>query len=318
MDSTRPETSTAGAGPRLGGLHVAVIGAGRIGAELIRNLDLIGVGRIDVYEVDAGRADAWRDRHDVYHGDFWDELTLARLRACDFAVCTIDGRRARERVNHKCLIANVSLLQVWTEGTLALVGVHPFGVLDDCACHECMLAPDSTPQPLAALKLTVTEAIDRPTDAGGVTTSSIAGALAAAMLVRVASGTYEGVARRAMLDTSTGQGSSVELRRDPRCPRCHALQRPVPIVHTRNLWAVSAQVTACSPATLEQCVVLSDPIAGLEGHSFRVRELADRFHGGPVPAKFALTVVGDRTVCLDFEDVRAAHEGTGPGGRPAR
>jgi hypothetical protein len=37
-----------------------------------------------------------------------------------------------------------------------------------------------------------------------------------------------------------------------------------------------------------------------------VRELAARFHGGPIPAKFALTEFGGRTVCLDFEECEPA------------
>jgi hypothetical protein len=47
---------------------------------------------------------------------------------------------------------------------------------------------------------------------------------------------------------------------------------------------------------------LSDAIEGLPAESCCVRELAARFHGGPVPAKFALTEIGGRIVCLDFEE----------------
>ena len=47
---------------------------------------------------------------------------------------------------------------------------------------------------------------------------------------------------------------------------------------------------------------LSDDIEGLPEESCCVRELAARFHGGPIPAKFALTEVGGRIVCLDFEE----------------
>ena len=46
--------------PRLGRLHVAVVGAGRIGAELIRNLGLMGIDRVDVYECDRRSADPAR------------------------------------------------------------------------------------------------------------------------------------------------------------------------------------------------------------------------------------------------------------------
>jgi hypothetical protein len=53
---------------------------------------------------------------------------------------------------------------------------------------------------------------------------------------------------------------------------------------------------------LNQTLRLSDDIEGLPVESCCVRELAARFHGGPIPAKFALTEYGGRTVCLDFEE----------------
>jgi len=53
---------------------------------------------------------------------------------------------------------------------------------------------------------------------------------------------------------------------------------------------------------LNQRLQLSDEIEGLTVESCCVAELAARFHGGPIPAKFALTEVGGRVVCLDFEE----------------
>ena len=143
----------------LEGLTVAVVGAGRIGSELIRNLGLMGLGRIDVYERDAHAADPLRSRHTVYDGDFWDTLTLARLQAYDFAVCTIDDPAARLRMNRKCLVANVNLVQAWTEGSLAVVSACPFATLADSACFECDSSRTAVPLPIASLKLSVQ---DRP------------------------------------------------------------------------------------------------------------------------------------------------------------
>lgn len=280
-----------------------MVGAGRIGVELIRNLGLMGVGRIDVYESDRRIGAPLRNRYTVHDGDFWDQLTLGRLRDYDFAVCTVDDRAARARMNQKCLVANVSLLHAWTEGSVAVVAAYPFGALDDCACFECDESRAPRPMPLAALKLTV----DEPGEdaASRIATASIAGALASALLARIASGAHGAVARRASLDTTSGEGHSVELPRDPDCPRCRGLQRPVPIVHTRNRWSVSSCVAASSPETLAQSVQLSDEVDGLGGRSFSIGELVERYRGGAIPAKFALTVVEGRVVCLDFEDLRA-------------
>lgn len=285
----------------LEGLTVAVVGAGRVGSELIRNLELMGLGRIAVFERDAHAADPLRSRHTVYDGDFWDTLTLARLNRYAFVVCTLDAQSARLRANRKCLIANVNLVQVWTEDARAVVSVHPFAATADAACFECDAARAPTPLPIASLKLSVAETAPDGA-AEQVATASVAGALAAALIARVAAGSHGGHARRATLDATLGDGLSLELNRDPDCPRCRALQRPVPIVHTRNRWALSDAVVQACPDLLDQRLQLSDDIDGLADDSCCVRDLALRFQGGPVPAKFALTEISGRVICLDFEE----------------
>jgi hypothetical protein len=284
----------------LDGLTVAVVGAGRIGAELIRNLSQMGVGRIDVFERDHQVADSFRNSCSVHLGDFWDSLTLKRLQAYDYAVCTIDDQTARLRMNRKCLVANVSLVQAWTERTLAIVGAYPFGALAESACYECESSPAAVPLPIATVKLSVDATPG--TSATRIATASVAGALAAALIARIAAGSHGSTARRATLDATLGQGSSFEVQRDPHCPRCEAIQRPVPIVQTRNRWEVPPAVAQMCPEMLNQRLQLSDAIDGLPVESCCVRELAARFNGGPIPAKFALTEFGGHIVCLDFEE----------------
>jgi hypothetical protein len=81
-----------------------------------------------------------------------------------------------------------------------------------------------------------------------------------------------------------------------------SLQRPVPIVRTRNRWEAPASVAQTCPEMLNQRLQLSDEIEDLPVEACCVRELSARFNGGPIPAKFALTEIGGRTVCLDFEE----------------
>jgi hypothetical protein len=156
--------------------------------------------------------------------------------------------------------------------------------------------------PIASLKLSVADAPAMAGPATRIATASIAGALAASLIARIASGPHGSVARRATLDATLGQGASLEIQRDPHCPCCRSLQRPVPIVQTRNRWQASASVAHACPEMLNQRLQLSDAIEGLPAESCCVRELTARFHGGPIPAKFALTEIGGRIVCLDFEE----------------
>jgi hypothetical protein len=141
-----------------------------------------------------------------------------------------------------------------------------------------------------------------------VATASVAGGIAAALIARIAAGSHGAVARSATLDAALGQGTSVELQPDANCPRCSNLQRPVPIVHTRNRWSVSEALAQACPEALDQQLRLSDEIEGLATESSCLRELSARFDGRPIPAKFALTDVCGHTICLAFEE--AGHEHT--------
>ena len=106
----------------LAGLAIAVVGAGRIGSELIRNLGLMGIGRIDVFERETHVADPLRTRFTVYDGDFWDTLTLTGLQGYDFAVCTVDSPIARQRMNQKCVVANANLVLATGLANLKAIG----------------------------------------------------------------------------------------------------------------------------------------------------------------------------------------------------
>ena len=146
-------------------------------------------------------------------------------------------------MNQKCLLANVNMIEVTTENTLARVSAYPFGSRDDVGCAECGSSGTAAVSlPLASLRMSVD---DNPCKtatalAAEVAITSAAGAVATALMARIAAGSHGSVARTASLDATLGQGTSVEIRRDPHCPRCANLQRPVPIVHTRNRWDVTA------------------------------------------------------------------------------
>jgi hypothetical protein len=223
------------------------------------------------------------------------------LQDYDFAVCTVDDQAARKRMNSKCLVANVNLVQAWTEGSLAIVGAYPFAALAEVACYECDAPQAAGRQLLATLKLSVAE-FPAAATAAPVTTASVSGALATALVARIASGSHGSIARRATLDVEVGQGSSVDLQRDPHCPSCSSLKRPVAIVQTRNRWRVSSALADSCPEMLDQRLQLSDEIVDMPVESCCVRKLAARFHGGPIPAKFALVEIGGRVICLDFEE----------------
>jgi molybdopterin/thiamine biosynthesis adenylyltransferase/DNA-directed RNA polymerase subunit RPC12/RpoP len=273
---------------RVQGAQLALIGAGATGNEVLKNLVLLGAGRIDVFDFDrveahnltrsiflreedigaskAGAVAARAARVDpnlrvaAVEGDFWDTLSLSRLAGYDALVCCVDNFEARLRANRLCLIAGVDLINAAIDSRHALVEVFPLSQ-PGSACYECHL-PDSAYTRVAqryscgGLRRLACEARRIPTTA---ITASIAGAYAAGAALRLGDEASAGAARRLFFDTLGGSGASAVLERRDGCPGCAGFA-PRPLrVAARNLWT-SELFPAAAEAAEEIAVRLSDPI----------------------------------------------------------
>jgi molybdopterin/thiamine biosynthesis adenylyltransferase len=349
--------------------RIAVIGAGAVGNEVVKNLALLGCGAIDVYdfdtvelhnltrsillrEADTGRnkAEAVAERaRDIdpnvtvraIPGDFWDTLSLGRLRDYDCAIAAVDNFEARLKLNQLCLLARVDLVNAGLDSRWAVVESFPFGGAVPSACYECTL-PESTyarvAQRYSCGGLKRRAALERriPTT---VVTASIAGAMAASTALRLG-GQPAAAARRRLFDTINGCGNAVEIERRSGCE----FDVPPRVVRIRNRWASShAAPSKALPDVAGQSLQLSDAlITGYECATcgplveaaqylnrraaafddsiarcprcaapavrveirdiFTVAELVERCGVTGVPAKFALARFDSGTVCFDLEE----------------
>ncbi len=162
----------------------AVVGAGAIGNEVVKNLCLLGVGGIDVYDLDtvelhnltrsvllreadlgAQKADcvARRAREidpsvDVVPvtGDIHDTLGVATVRGYRAVVGALDNFEARLRLNQVCWLAGTDWVNAAIDSRHATVETFPFGRVtpgdEPPACYECGL-PASVHQRIAARPL---------------------------------------------------------------------------------------------------------------------------------------------------------------------
>lgn len=237
---------------RLAALHVVVVGAGAVGNEVVKNLALMGVGRIDVHdfdrvevhnltrsiflrEADVGtpkaRAVAMRAAEvdpnvavRAIEGDAWRTLRLATLAGCDALVAAVDSLEARMRLAQLAMLARVGLVSAGIDSRHACVEWFPHAQ-DDGACYECHL-PASAYQRIAArhscgwLRRALAKDAVVPTTA---ITASVAGALAVQAVLRQAPS-----ARRVLLDTRTGSSTVTALERNDACVGCGPL-RPRPV-----------------------------------------------------------------------------------------
>jgi len=287
---------------RVRAARVAVIGAGAVGNEVVKNLALLGAGAIDVYdfdrvelhnltravflrESDVGRpkASALAARAgDVdpavalraVEGDFWNTLSLSALAGYDCAIAAVDNFEARVRLNRMCRIDGVDFISAGIDSRHATVEVFPFAAEATCGCYECHL-PNSAYKRIAERYscggLRKAAAAERlvPTTA---ITASIAGALATSAALRLGRDAGGG-ARRVFFDTIAGTSSVAALERRAECVGCGDLGDRPRIVPARADWN---RRIADVPA--DAAVHTSDPIiVGYECAQCGDTSRADRY-----------------------------------------
>jgi molybdopterin-synthase adenylyltransferase len=228
-----------------------VVGAGAVGNEVIKNLTLLGAGRIAIHDFDRierhnltrsvlfREDDVGRDKAAVaaarareldpavdvvgVPGDFWETLGFAALRAADCIIGCVDNFEARIRLNRLCRLAGVNLIDVAIDSRHAGVEIFPFAAAADCACYECSLPPGVyeriAQRYSCAGLLRIGQAEQRiPTT---ILTSSTAAALAVSAAMRLMHDPVQtATARRVMVDTIAGMSAAAPIARGELCPGC--------------------------------------------------------------------------------------------------
>jgi molybdopterin/thiamine biosynthesis adenylyltransferase len=267
--------------------RIAVIGAGAVGNEVVKNLALLGCGTIDVFDFDTvelhnltrsvllREADAGRNKAEAVAerardldpnvdlravpGDFWDTLSLRRLQGYDCAIAAVDNFEARLKLNQMCMIARVNLVNAGLDSRWAVIESFPFAASDEVACYECTL-PESAYLRVAERYscggLRRRASLERRIPTTTIT-ASVAGALAASAALRLG-GDVPQRAQRRLLDTLGGAGSAVAIERHDGCPGCSAFLQPPRLVRIRNRW--TAHPEDASDDVAAQPLQLSDAL----------------------------------------------------------
>jgi molybdopterin/thiamine biosynthesis adenylyltransferase len=270
--------------------RVAVIGAGAVGNEVVKNLALLGAGALDVYDFDrveihnltrsvflresdvgASKAEALVARARevdpavelrAVEGDFWRTLRLSSLADYSAVACGVDNFEARLRLNQMCLIAGVDLVNTAIDSRFVTVETFPFSAADMPSCYECHL-PHSAYQRISERYscgwLRKAAAAERTIPTTTIT-ASIAGALAASAALRFAD-TRDRQARRVFLDTLGGASTVTALERQAECGGCGLLARRPHVIAAGNDWAQRlSEATGCNAASDGMVLRLSDPL----------------------------------------------------------
>ena len=297
-----------------GAARVVVVGDGALASEVVRNLALAGIPS-------------------ALHrpADFWTTLRLADLQDCYCTVAAGCDRRTLHRLNALVQVAGVDFVSVSLGPGGILLGTFPYGSDTGCACVECDFDAGSAdvvavqPDPIATGIAGALAAAAALQCAGiGARRLNIPALMAASTSTplqrrngcpacapplrspRVVRTRNRWAARAAICaDTGALDGQTLRLS-DPivircECQHCGPVAAPAGALN-RPVHELPDEVPAC-------------PGCGSTGlrvevrDEFSLRELADRFGGGPVPAKFALASIGGTAVCFDLESAAARATG---------
>ncbi|HFG2187063.1 HesA/MoeB/ThiF family protein [Vibrio cholerae] len=232
---------------------VAVIGCGAVGNEVAKNLALLGVGHIDLYdfdtieihnltksvlfrEDDVGelKVNVARQRLmelepnimvNAYHGDVWDLLNFELLESYSCVLCCVDNYETRIRLNRLCLLSKIPFINTGIDSKYCQVELYPFGKDRHCACYECSL-PITVYEKVQEryscgwLKKVAFEEKKIPTT---IITSSITGSLATSFAMGLIKGSSNANTTRILQNSMTGQSFVSTIDRNEQCPCCSGI-----------------------------------------------------------------------------------------------
>jgi molybdopterin/thiamine biosynthesis adenylyltransferase len=283
----------------------AVIGAGAVGNEVIKNLALLGVGKVDIFDFDLieehnltrsvlfREADIGRPKAEVaadrvgtmdanitvagIHGDFWDHLRLLDLRKYDMLFCCVDNYEARIRCNILCQLARVDFINIGIDSRFAVIEIFPFSRAPK-GCFECNL-PDGVYRRISERyscghlrKLSFIEK-KIPTT---IITSAAAASLAVSTGLRLGSRDDETTTHRLYLDTIGGSLTRTALAVKEDCPCCGRYNgQPRLVSARRGIEAFPEGLDAETMITLSEPVLAAYRVGGTETIIFEKASLFD-------------------------------------------
>jgi len=271
--------------------RVVVVGAGAIGNEVIKNLALLGVGHIKIFDLDTievhnltrsvlfREADVGKSKASVAAsrareitpsitieeciGDVWTQLTIESLTTYDVLICCVDNFETRLKLNQMCLIAGVDMVNTAIDSKFIVVETFNYEKNINSSCYECNLPHSAYTRmgerySCGSLKKAAYIEKKVPTT---IITSSIAGAFATSNALRLGETNRSQRDTRILIDSITGSATITELAKNPECPACAThLSRTILFSAKRNINSLISFCKEASDNIENLTLILSDPV----------------------------------------------------------
>lgn len=279
------------------GSSVAIVGCGAVGNEVAKNLALLGVGQLDLYDFDTieihnlTRSILFRETDvglnkaevagreikkinsdsvvNIFPGNFWDLMSLERAQNYDCIISCVDNFEARIKLNEIALITKTNFVNTAIDSKYAIIEVFPFSLNNATACYECNLPESSYARMQERYScgwLKKVSYLEKkiPTT---IITSSLAASIAVANILQLINNPNSTLSRRIFIDTFTGNSTTTVLGKNPDCPGCSFLHteplilKGSPLIHDRLSLAVddSATLTLSDPLLVSYRCVECNP-----------------------------------------------------------
>ncbi|WP_158044422.1 HesA/MoeB/ThiF family protein [Skermanella pratensis] len=297
--------------------RVAVIGAGAVGNEVIKNLCLLGVGEIHIFDFDyieehnltrsvlfretdigmhKAEVAAWRATEldpnvqvKAVCGDFWDTLSVSGLKTFDALFCCVDNFEARIRCNTLCYLAKTNFINVGIDSRSVSVETYPFSSNLKSGCIECNL-PETVYRRISERYscgyLKKVSFVERKV-ATTIITSSIAGSFAVSTGLRLGTDADEAsMPNRLYVDTIAGNLTRTTLAKRDDCPCCGRIPANVTLIRTkRDVRGLENSLGANATVVMSEPILVGYRLLG-EGASHIIFRKASEFDDG-FPATLA-------------------------------
>lgn len=270
---------------RLRQAKVMVVGAGALGNEALKNLALLGVGRIFIADFDVVEAsnlsrsvlfrteDTGRRKVEVaaerlheinpdvqvatFHGDVTRDLGMGVYRRMDVVLGCLDNRAARLAVNRACWRVGVP----WIDGAMdVLMGMVRIFTPPDSACYECTM----TEQDYELMNLRYSCPLLRPEDLvqGRLlttpTTASIIGALQVQEAIKLLHGLPVPAGQGIYYNGQTYRTSLITYPRRAHCYSHETYEHVIEVDVSVNDLTIGAFLKLAEQHTHEEVTLLLD------------------------------------------------------------
>ena len=224
---------------KLKNTYIAVVGAGAIGNEVLKNLVLLGIGKIDVFDFDKieihnltrtvlfNEDDIGKYKSDVCKEKLFninpEELSIEKVKKYDCIISCADNFEIRIKLNTLCYLTKTNFINLAIDSKFVTIDNLPFSLKSNSSCYECSL-PETIYNQISKryscgwLKKVAFNEKKIPTT---IITSSVAASIGVSNALNFENINNNNAFTKIFIDSTNGYASKSKITKKDSCPGCN-------------------------------------------------------------------------------------------------